>query len=235
MLPETGPHDEAPPGSGEGLRERRERTRIRPLTTLLVALAAGVAVAGLVVAPAAVLVVAAVLLCLALFWKSSARRSAGSGFVPTAVVRGGIVVLVLALGAASVQGVAGAWSSALSGLAAPAGRVPAPGATATQPAVGPSSASAAPTSIPATTAAPEAPSAAPGQTPSAPPAPQPVSAAAAPPAPAQTVAPAPARPAPTPSYKNCGALRAAGIATLTAGEAGYSLQLDRNGDGIACN
>ncbi|WP_304442230.1 excalibur calcium-binding domain-containing protein [Sinomonas sp. R1AF57] len=233
MLPETGPHDEAPSGPGEGLRERRERTRIRPLTALLAALAAGVAVAGLVVAPAAVLAVAAVLLCLALFWKSSARRSAGSGFVPTAVVWGGIVALVLALGAASVQGVAGAWSSALSGLAAPAGRAPAPGATTTQPAARPSSTSAAPTSIPATPAAPEAANAAPSQILSAPPAPQPVSAAAAPPAPAQTVAPAPARPAP--SYKNCGALRAAGIATLTAGEAGYSLQLDRNGDGIACN
>ncbi|WP_433876876.1 excalibur calcium-binding domain-containing protein [Sinomonas atrocyanea] len=43
------------------------------------------------------------------------------------------------------------------------------------------------------------------------------------------------RTAPTPSYENCGALRAAGIATLTPGEAGCSLQLHRNGDGIACN
>jgi len=36
-------------------------------------------------------------------------------------------------------------------------------------------------------------------------------------------------------YKNCGAVRAAGKAPLRRGDPGYSLTLDRDGDGIACD
>nr|WP_308205649.1 excalibur calcium-binding domain-containing protein [Frankia sp. AiPs1] len=35
-------------------------------------------------------------------------------------------------------------------------------------------------------------------------------------------------------YVNCAAARAAGAAPLRRGEAGYSPDLDRDGDGIAC-
>jgi Excalibur calcium-binding domain len=48
----------------------------------------------------------------------------------------------------------------------------------------------------------------------------------------------PLRPIPAPqrmeSFSNCGAARAAGRAPLHRGEPGYSPQLDRDGDGIAC-
>ncbi|MEU0541286.1 excalibur calcium-binding domain-containing protein [Nocardia sp. NPDC005978] len=45
-------------------------------------------------------------------------------------------------------------------------------------------------------------------------------------------APAPA--APSVSYKNCAAVKAAGAAPLRRGDPGYSTSLDRDGDGIAC-
>jgi hypothetical protein len=35
-------------------------------------------------------------------------------------------------------------------------------------------------------------------------------------------------------YKNCKAVKAAGAAPLMKGEPGYSLKLDRDGDGVAC-
>lgn len=36
------------------------------------------------------------------------------------------------------------------------------------------------------------------------------------------------------SFANCGAARAAGVAPLRRGQAGYSTKLDRDGDGVAC-
>ncbi|PZE30054.1 DUF1524 domain-containing protein [Curtobacterium sp. MCBD17_028] len=53
---------------------------------------------------------------------------------------------------------------------------------------------------------------------------------AAPGAPAAT----PAGPTPAPSFANCAAVRAAGAAPLHVGDPGYSRQLDRDGDGTAC-
>ena len=41
-------------------------------------------------------------------------------------------------------------------------------------------------------------------------------------------------PAPAAYYANCAAVRAAGAAPIPAGQPGYSLDLDRDGDGIAC-
>lgn len=58
-----------------------------------------------------------------------------------------------------------------------------------------------------------------------------------------TSAPAQVRPANTPppvvdapsvSYANCAAVRAAGAAPIYAGQPGYSSKLDRDGDGVAC-
>lgn len=61
------------------------------------------------------------------------------------------------------------------------------------------------------------------------------------PAPTPTPAPAPVPgPAPTPApggnvyYANCDAVRAAGAAPLYAGQPGYRPNLDRDGDGVAC-
>ena len=53
-------------------------------------------------------------------------------------------------------------------------------------------------------------------------------ATAKPPAPKQTQAPS------SVYYKNCSAARAAGVAPIYRGEAGYAKHLDRDGDGIAC-
>ncbi|MEO6826302.1 MAG: DUF1524 domain-containing protein [Microbacteriaceae bacterium] len=66
--------------------------------------------------------------------------------------------------------------------------------------------------------------------PAVPAAPAPAPAAPAP-APA---APAPALPAPSGYYENCAAVLAAGAAPLMAGQPGYSLKLDRDHDGVAC-
>ncbi|MBN9327583.1 MAG: hypothetical protein BGO38_17955 [Cellulomonas sp. 73-145] len=68
------------------------------------------------------------------------------------------------------------------------------------------------------------------------------------PAPSEPAAPAPAASAPAPAapapaapaapaevyYKNCDAVRAAGKAPLYRGQPGYASNLDRDGDGIAC-
>nr|WP_254925693.1 MULTISPECIES: excalibur calcium-binding domain-containing protein [unclassified Rhodococcus (in: high G+C Gram-positive bacteria)] len=49
-------------------------------------------------------------------------------------------------------------------------------------------------------------------------------------------APAPAPvPAPRVSYANCTAVKAAGAAPIYKGEPGYSTDLDRDRDGIACD
>lgn len=47
-------------------------------------------------------------------------------------------------------------------------------------------------------------------------------------------APAPAPASPSAYYPNCAAARAAGAAPLYEGDPGYSLRLDRDRDGIAC-
>lgn len=66
-------------------------------------------------------------------------------------------------------------------------------------------------------------------------APEPEPAPAPEPAPVPAPEPAPA-PAPAPSvyYENCTAVRAAGAAPIHAGDPGYSRDLDRDGDGVAC-
>ncbi len=74
---------------------------------------------------------------------------------------------------------------------------------------------------------------------------EPTSQAAPPPPPREEAAPAPQReaaaPAPAPVqeqssvyYKNCQAARDAGAAPLYRGNPGYRSELDRDGDGIAC-
>lgn len=103
-----------------------------------------------------------------------------------------------------------------------------------------------PSGLTSSAAAPS--SAAPTPAPSATPTPQPSKTQTTTPAPAAPApaAPAPAAPAPvvtTPPpaagdgdvyYKNCDAVRAAGKAPLYAGQPGYSLKLDRDKDGVAC-
>lgn len=56
---------------------------------------------------------------------------------------------------------------------------------------------------------------------------------------ARTARPTPSRittlpPAPEPYYANCDAVEAAGAAPLYRGELGYRAELDRDGDGVAC-
>ena len=74
---------------------------------------------------------------------------------------------------------------------------------------------------------------------------EPTSEAAPPPPPREEAAPAPQReaaaPAPAPVqeqssvyYKNCQAARDAGAAPLHRGDPGYRSELDRDGDGVAC-
>lgn len=69
------------------------------------------------------------------------------------------------------------------------------------------------------------------------PAPEPVPAPKPAPAPApkpEPPAPVPAPASPSAYYPNCAAARAAGAAPLYEGDSGYSLRLDRDRDGIAC-
>ncbi|AWK75446.1 hypothetical protein CBI38_09915 [Rhodococcus oxybenzonivorans] len=86
-------------------------------------------------------------------------------------------------------------------------------------------------SVPQTTqsAPPAAP--APVPAPYVPPAPMPAPYVPPPPPPAP---PAPPPPAPAVVYPNCAAAKAAGAAPLYAGSPGYSLDLDRDRDGVAC-
>ncbi|MFC4809586.1 excalibur calcium-binding domain-containing protein [Paenibacillus sp. GCM10023250] len=44
----------------------------------------------------------------------------------------------------------------------------------------------------------------------------------------------PATPSTPVTYENCAAVKAAGKAPLYKGQPGYSTQLDRDGDGVAC-
>jgi Excalibur calcium-binding domain len=59
------------------------------------------------------------------------------------------------------------------------------------------------------------------------------------PTPVEATEPTAPPPSATPTqvvfYKNCGLVRAAGKAPLRRGDPGYSLRLDRDGDGIACD
>ncbi|MEU3340670.1 excalibur calcium-binding domain-containing protein [Streptomyces sp. NPDC006668] len=50
----------------------------------------------------------------------------------------------------------------------------------------------------------------------------------------RTREPSSASPAPYVYYKNCDAARAAGAAPLHRGDPGYRTELDRDGDGVAC-
>ncbi|OZC91761.1 hypothetical protein CH254_04590 [Rhodococcus sp. 06-412-2C] len=52
--------------------------------------------------------------------------------------------------------------------------------------------------------------------------------------PAPEPAPVPTRSAPSVFYKNCTAVRAANADPIYAGDPGYSRDLDRDGDGVAC-
>jgi len=62
-----------------------------------------------------------------------------------------------------------------------------------------------------------------------------VPAPAAAPVPEPVVDPEPASAsAPAVSYKNCGAVRAAGAAPIYVGQPGYARHLDRDGDGVGC-
>lgn len=55
-----------------------------------------------------------------------------------------------------------------------------------------------------------------------------------PPTPAPTEPPPTEPPAAAVSYKNCDAVREAGAAPIHKGDPGYSSELDRDGDGVAC-
>jgi hypothetical protein len=55
-----------------------------------------------------------------------------------------------------------------------------------------------------------------------------------PPVAAPVPAPEPTRSAPSVFYKNCTAVRAANADPIYAGDPGYSSDLDRDGDGVAC-
>lgn len=238
---EGAPHDElgASPELRPRTRGQRRAASGRMVAAFAVA-AALVAVVGVVVAPVAVLVAAGVVLAAAVFWKSGSSRSAGSSVVPRPAVWAAVVALLLALGAVSLEGVTGSWDAALAGSAAhdrvAAAQVTTPAEGATTPLSAASAGSTPQPSGAVTTPGESEQPAATGQ----PEVPAPAGPAAAPAAPAvqSAVAPAPAAPTSptaTPSYKNCGALRAAGIQTLLRGQPGYSPRLDRNGDGIACN
>ena len=96
---------------------------------------------------------------------------------------------------------------------------PPPPSTTPAPAPAPEPAPAPPPPAPAP-AAPPAPAPPPPPVPAA----EPPSAAPPPPAPA----------APSVTYKNCDAARAAGAAPVRLGDPGYSRKLDRDGDGIGC-
>jgi hypothetical protein len=109
-------------------------------------------------------------------------------------------------------------------------------------AAAPSTTDPSPTDSPGTTKSPSpSPSVTPSRTPTQTPARESVT--ATPSTPAVTPSTSPSRqPTATPdasaapvSYQNCAEVRAAGKAPLHEGDPGYSRQLDRNGDGIACD
>ncbi|MDQ4504057.1 hypothetical protein [Sinomonas sp. ASV322] len=156
---------------------------------------------GLLAMPVVVLIVCAVLLVVALFWRSRARRSDGSGFVPTAFVWVALAALILSLGATAMRAVIdnggpdGGRGTQLR-TSAPESSSP----SATQPASPSASPSGVPTPSPTPSAAPSSATSAP----QSPPAPTPAPPAPAAPAPNPAPpAPAPSRPAPTPVPTKC--------------------------------
>ena len=218
-------------------RALREPSRFSLRTLAAAAAGALVAVAaivGLAAAPLVVLSVAAVVLCAAVIRRPSGRRSEPAIFIPTVVVWGAVVALLLALGAASLQGVLGTWTAALSGLVAQErGHAPGPGGTtagssptpSSAPSkVSPSSVPAAPSSpvptathtgTPTASTTPSAPAAAPTTAAAT------VTSAAAPaPAPAASAAPAPS-PSPTPA-RECRPEEEQGLGGLLGGLPGTS-------------
>lgn len=217
------PHDRRP---------RVPRSRIRPAVWAVTALLVIVICGGLAVAPVAVAVASFIVLGAALFWRSRTGRSAGSTFVPVAVTWAAVGSLLLSIGAVSLQGVVGAWTSALAGTAVGSSHQ-VPTARVQEPAA----ASRAPSSAGAATSATTAPSAS-GPSASA------LSATTAKPTadPASVVVPelpatdaGPTTPQPAPTYRNCKAVHAAGLPYLVAGQPGYSRKLDPTGTGIACS
>ncbi|WP_256789891.1 excalibur calcium-binding domain-containing protein [Frankia sp. AvcI1] len=107
---------------------------------------------------------------------------------------------------------------------------------ATTPAAQAAAPAAAQSAAPSTTqnATPPATRPVPATESTSPPPPAPTSAAPAPTtAPVHTTVPVPTGGQPV-GYANCAAARAAGVTPLHSGDAGYSSDLDRDGDGIAC-
>ncbi|MDQ4490855.1 excalibur calcium-binding domain-containing protein [Sinomonas sp. ASV486] len=210
-------------------RPRAAGPRVKPTVWVVSASAVALVCVGIALAPVAVIVAAAIVLGTALFWKSHAQRSVGATFVPTAAIWSALIAILLAVGAVSFQAFAGTWNSALAGTAvgsrlpsgssATQGSVPSPSSSATATGLTTATALNPPTSV--ATPSPSVPAVPVGV---APPAPTPAA-----------VAPVPAAtPQPTPSYRNCKAVHAAGIASLLPGDPGYSTRLDVNNNGVAC-
>lgn len=220
-----------PAGAEAPRRPRAAGPRVKPTVWVVSVSAVALVCVGIAIAPVAVIVAAAIVLGAALFWKSHAQRSVGATFVPTAAIWSALIAILLAVGAVSFQAFAGTWNSALAGTAvgsrlpsgpsATLGSAPSPSSTGS--ATGLSTATAL---NPPTSAAPPSPSVPAVPVEVAPPAPAPTAAAVAP-VPAAT-------PQPTPSYRNCKAVHAAGIASLLPGDPGYSTRLDVNNNGVAC-
>ncbi|WP_369046596.1 excalibur calcium-binding domain-containing protein [Sinomonas sp. P10A9] len=210
-------------------RPRAAGPRVKPTVWVVSASAVALVCTGIALAPVAVIVAAAIVLGTALFWKSHAQRSVGATFVPTAAIWSALIAILLAVGAVSFQAFAGTWNSALAGTAvgsrlpsgspATQGSFPSPSSTGTATGLTTATALNPPTSV--ATPSPSVPAVPVGV---APPAPTPAA-----------VAPVPAAtPQPTPSYRNCKAVHAAGIASLLPGDPGYSTRLDVNNNGVAC-
>ena len=228
-------------------RALREPSRLSVRTVVVVAaglLLAAAAVVGLSAAPLAVLVAAAAVLCAALVRKPSGRRSTTAAYVPTVVVWSAVVALILALGAASFQGLLGTWTSVLSSFVTQQ-RGPAPGqggttaGTSPSPSIRPTQVS--PSSVPAAppsrvptatpTATPTA-SATPSPGAASPSAPAaPASSATAPaPSPAGSAAPVPSSsPSPT---QHCRSEEEKGLGGLLGGLSGDSPE---GGAGDSCS
>ncbi|GAB2741522.1 hypothetical protein [Sinomonas soli] len=199
--PTEGLHRAPRAGRGRDAAPRRRRARtgtLRWTPWFLPAVGLALVCLGVATVPALVLVAAAVVLGTAVFWKSRARRSAGSAVVPAGAVWGAGGASLLSLAALSFQVIVGAGPAPHptassprqdSGVpTAPSSAVPAVRASSTTSSAS-STATGAPPSAPASDQAAEAARAA---SPSEPAAPAPYE------APAQPV-PVPAQPVPAPS------------------------------------
>ena len=100
---------EEPPATPRS-RPRATRHALSPAAWIIIVCCAALVVLGLTTAPLAVVIAAAVVLGAALSWRSKAKRSSGSGVVPTAAVWAAACSLVVATGAVAAQGVLGAWN-----------------------------------------------------------------------------------------------------------------------------